>query len=145
ASLYALYRSLQEAETALVDKVFPRQALALLGAIGMVIALAWFSAEQTLYAFELQGHKDAPAAHLLVSLEWTLLGAGLLLGGVQQAIRAVRLMGLGMLALTTCKLFLYDLGFLEMPYRALSFAGLGLALIGVAWLYGRFGRTEVAA
>jgi uncharacterized membrane protein len=36
----------------------------------------------------------------------------------------------------------YLLGFLQMPYRALSFAGLGLALIGVAWLYSRFGTAD---
>jgi putative transposase len=108
----------------------------------LVIALAWGSAEQTLYAFELAGRQGAPLAHMLVSLEWTLIGAGLLIGGVQASLRGVRLMGLGMLALTTCKLFLYDLGFLQMPYRALSFAGLGLALIGVAWLYSRFGTAD---
>jgi Predicted membrane protein len=39
----------------------------------------------------------------------------------------------------------YLLGFLQMPYRALSFAGLGLALIGVAWLYSRFGTVEPRA
>lgn len=145
ASLYALNRHLQAQAESSLDRLFPRGALALLSALGLVIALAWFSAEQTLYAFELQGKRGAPLAHLLVSLEWTLIGAGLLMGGVQQAIRALRLMGLGMLALTTTKLFLYDLSFLEMPYRALSFAGLGLALIGVAWLYSRFGRTEATA
>ncbi|MCS6918743.1 MAG: DUF2339 domain-containing protein [Fimbriimonadales bacterium] len=145
ASLYMLNRHLKAQAVSPLDGLFPRSALALMGALGLVLALAWFSAEQTLYAFVLQGKRDAPLAHLLVSLEWTLLGAGLLIGGVQQAIRALRLMGLGLLALTTCKLFLYDLGFLEMPYRALSFAGLGLALIGVAWLYSRFGRTEATA
>lgn len=142
ASLYALRQSLQDAPSSSLDGLFPRAALALMGAFGVVMGLAWFSAEQTLYGFELYGRKGAPAAHLLVSLEWTLMGAGLLLGGVRASIRALRLMGLGMLALTTSKLFLYDLSFLEMPYRAFSFAGLGLALIGVAWLYGRYGKAQ---
>ncbi len=141
-SLYALSRHLKAHAVSPLDGLFPRNALALVGALGLVIAFAWFSAEQTLYTFELQGKRGAPLAHLLVSLEWTLLGAGLHIGGVQHAIRALRLMGLSMLALTTCKLFLYDLSFLEMPYRALSFAGLGLALIGVAWLYTRLERVE---
>ncbi|MCX7926457.1 MAG: DUF2339 domain-containing protein, partial [Fimbriimonadales bacterium] len=99
ASLYALYRSMQDAPSSPLDGLFPRPALAVMGAFGVVIGLAWFSAEQTLYGFDLYGRKDAPAAHLLVSLEWTLVGAGLLLGGVRTAIRALRLMGLGMLAL----------------------------------------------
>ncbi|OYT70667.1 MAG: hypothetical protein CFK49_11170 [Armatimonadetes bacterium JP3_11] len=141
-TLHVLYHDILTQPSAAVDSLFPRQALAIMGAFGVVIGLAWFSAEQTLYAFELNGFKNAPAAHLLVSLEWTLLGTALLVGGVQQAIRALRLMGLGMLALTTSKLFLYDLGFLQMPYRAFSFAGLGLALIGVAWLYSRLERAQ---
>jgi uncharacterized membrane protein len=142
ATLYGLYRDMQARPQSALDGVFPRYALAQLIAPALVIALAWGSAEQTLYAFELAGQRDAPLAHLLVSLEWTLIGAGLLVGGVQASLRGVRLMGLGMLALTTCKLFLYDLGFLQMPYRALSFAGLGLALIAVAWLYSRFGTAN---
>ena len=145
AALYGLYRDMQARPQSALDSIFPRYALAQLIAPALVIALAWGSAEQTLYAFELAGRRDAPLAHLLVSLEWTLIGAGLLIGGVQASLRGVRLMGLGMLALTTTKLFLYDLGFLEMPYRALSFAGLGLALIGVAWLYSRFGTADARA
>jgi uncharacterized membrane protein len=145
AALYGLYRDMQARPQSALDSIFPRSALAQLIAPALVIALAWGSAEQTLYAFELAGRQDAPLAHLLVSLEWTLIGAGLLIGGVQASLRGVRLMGLGMLALTTTKLFLYDLGFLEMPYRALSFAGLGLALIGVAWLYSRFGTADARA
>jgi uncharacterized membrane protein len=145
AALYGLYRDMQARPQSALDGVFPRSALAQLIAPALVIALAWGSAEQTLYAFELAGRQDAPLAHLLVSLEWTLIGAGLLIGGVQASLRGVRLMGLGMLALTTTKLFLYDLGFLEMPYRALSFAGLGLALIGVAWLYSRYGTADARA
>jgi uncharacterized membrane protein len=145
ATLYGLYRDMQTRAQSALDAIFPRSTLAQLIAPALVIALAWGSAEQTLYAFELVGRRNAPLAHLLVSLEWTLIGAGLLLGGVQASLRGVRLMGLGMLALTTTKLFLYDLGFLEMPYRALSFAGLGLALIGVAWLYSRFGTADAPA
>jgi uncharacterized membrane protein len=145
ATLYGLYRDMQARPQSALDSIFPRSALAQLIAPALVIALAWGSAEQTLYAFELTGQRDAPLAHMLVSLEWTLIGAGLLVGGVQASLRGVRLMGLGMLALTTTKLFLYDLGFLEMPYRALSFAGLGLALIGVAWLYSRFGTADARA
>jgi uncharacterized membrane protein len=142
ATLYGLYRDMRARPQSVLDSVLPRYALAQLIAPALVIALAWGSAEQTLYAFELTGQRDAPLAHMLVSLAWTLIGAGLLVGGVQASLRGVRLMGLGMLALTTCKLFLYDLGFLQMPYRALSFAGLGLALIGVAWLYSRFGTAD---
>ncbi len=39
--------------------------------------------------------------------------------------------------------FLFDLGFLDGPYRTLSFGGLGLALIGISCFYSRSGeRTK---
>ncbi|MCS7273185.1 MAG: DUF2339 domain-containing protein [Fimbriimonadales bacterium] len=145
ATQAVLYRDMRLQRVSPLDGVFPREVLAATGALGVVFGALWFSTEQTLYAFELVGRKGAPAAHLLVSLEWTLLGAALLISGVRVAIRALRLMGLGTLALTVGKLFLYDLSFLEMPYRVFSFAGLGLTLIGVAWLYSRYGGADTHA
>lgn len=141
-SLWALHRSIRVEPTMPLDGVFPREVLGATTALGILVGLLWLSAEQTLYAFELAGQRGAPQAHMLVSLEWTVIGAGLLLGGVHQAIRALRLMGLSILGFTVFKLFLYDLSFLQMPYRVFSFAGLGLTLIGVAWLYSRFGRAD---
>ncbi|MDW8106517.1 MAG: DUF2339 domain-containing protein [Armatimonadota bacterium] len=139
ATQATLYRDMRLQRVSPLDMVFPRKVLAATGALGIVFGTLWFSTEQTLYAFTLAGYRDAPAAHLLVSLEWTLMGAAMLVSGVRVAIRALRLMGLSTLALTVGKLFLYDLSFLEMPYRVFSFAGLGLTLIGVAWLYSRYG------
>ncbi|MDW8107642.1 MAG: DUF2339 domain-containing protein, partial [Armatimonadota bacterium] len=142
ATQVALYRDMRSQRMSPLDAVFPREVLAATGALGIVVGALWFSTEQTLYAFELAGYRNASVAHLLVSLEWTLIGAAMLVGGVRVAIRALRLMGLSTLALTVGKLFLYDLSFLEMPYRVFSFAGLGLTLIGVAWLYSRYGGAD---
>jgi len=50
-----------------------------------------------------------------------------------------RLTALGLLGLTTLKVFLYDLSFLDTPMRILSFGGLGVTLIGISWLYSRYG------
>jgi len=49
---------------------------------------------------------------------------------------------LGLLGLTVTKVFLFDLGFLTTSYRILSFGGLGLALIGISWLYSRYGQLR---
>jgi len=57
---------------------------------------------------------------------------------VMRRYRPVRLFALVLLGLTVVKVFLADLGFLDTPYRILSFAGLGVALIGISWLYSRY-------
>jgi uncharacterized membrane protein len=83
-------------------------------------------------------------AHMLVSLEWTLLGVLLLIGGVVNHSRGIRLLGLATLTFTAFKLFLFDLSFLEMPYRTFTFAGLGLTLLIVSWLYSRYGAADAS-
>jgi uncharacterized membrane protein len=65
ATLYGLYRDMQARPQSALDGVFPRSALAQLIAPALVIALAWGSAEQTLYAFELAGR--AAGAHARVA------------------------------------------------------------------------------
>ncbi len=78
------------------------------------------------------------AAQMGVSLVWTLSGVLFLIGGVMRRYRPVRLFALFLLGLTALKVFFADLGFLDTPYRILSFAGLGMALIGISWLYSRY-------
>jgi uncharacterized membrane protein len=49
--------------------------------------------------------------------------------------------------MTIAKVFLLDLAVLEGPFRALSFIGLGVVLVGIARLYQRllFPRRRAAA
>lgn len=62
----------------------------------------------------------------------TLIGIGLWRGN-----RHVRLLGLVTLALTTIKVFLFDLAALDQIYRVVSFIALGLILLLVSWNYQR--------
>ncbi|WP_227698526.1 DUF2339 domain-containing protein [Sphingomonas hengshuiensis] len=50
----------------------------------------------------------------------------------------LRLAGLGLLTVVTCKVFLIDAAALDGLLRILSFLGLGVALIAIGWGYGRF-------
>lgn len=79
------------------------------------------------------------AAQMGISLVWTVCGVLLLVGGVVRQQQPVRLLALALCGMTALKVFLFDLGFLSTPFRILSFGGLGLALIGISWLYGRYG------
>ena len=89
-----------------------------------------------------QGGDWQRGAQLAISLVWSLFGALLLAGGVQFRVQGARLGALALLAFTVCKVFLFDLSFLDGAGRALSLGGLGVALIFISWLYGRFGRVS---
>lgn len=71
------------------------------------------------------------AALLLLAL------AGLTLG-IRSGSRDLRLAGLALLTFVTVKVFLIDAAALDGLLRILSFLGLGVALIGIGWVYRRF-------
>lgn len=58
--------------------------------------------------------------------------------GITTGARDLRIFGLALLTGVTFKVFLIDAAALDGVLRILSFLGLGLALIGIGWAYGRF-------
>ena len=62
--------------------------------------------------------------------------------GIMTSASLLRVTGLSLLALVTCKVFLIDAAALEGILRILSFLGLGIALIGIGWAYGRLMRQD---
>lgn len=72
-----------------------------------------------------------------VSAVWLLTGLALLLAGVKTGRRDLRLASAILITLTTLKVFLIDMRALDGAFRALSFIGLGIALIGIGRLYQR--------
>jgi len=77
------------------------------------------------------------AQQLSLSMVWALYGAAMLLYGRARRTRLVRLLGLGLLSLTTLKVFLWDLASLDSGYRIISFIVLGAILLAVSYLYQR--------
>lgn len=61
--------------------------------------------------------------------------------GIRGGLSILRLAGLALLTLVTLKVFLIDASALEGVLRILSFMGLGIALIGIGWAYGRVMRA----
>jgi len=76
----------------------------------------------------------------LITAVWGLIGLVLLVAGFLARERVLRLSGLVVLAVCVLKLFLYDLRELEALARVMSFVVLGLVLLGVSWVYTRFGE-----
>jgi len=66
---------------------------------------------------------------------WLGLGLALLVYGVRRGAREVRLASAFFVFASTAKVFLVDFSGLEGMYRAMSFIGLGAALIGIGLVY----------
>ena len=76
------------------------------------------------------------------SLAGLAVSIALLIAGIRLPDKALRLAGLLLLTATIVKVFLVDASELEGILRILSFLGLGIALIGIARLYGPVLRAE---
>jgi uncharacterized membrane protein len=72
------------------------------------------------------------------SAAWIVLATALLVAGLAKKSRALRLASLPVMLLAVGKVFLYDTAHLSDLYRVLSFFGLGVSLLVLAWLYQRF-------
>ena len=71
------------------------------------------------------------------SAVWLAYGVVLLLAGIFLRSQPARLASAAVIILTIAKVFLYDMAGLTGIYRALSFIGLGLVLVGIGYLYQR--------
>ena len=71
------------------------------------------------------------------SAVWLAFGVVLLLVGIALRSQPVRLCSAAVVLLTVGKVFLVDMGGLTGVWRALSFIGLGLVLVGIGYLYQR--------
>ena len=71
------------------------------------------------------------------SVVWLAFGVLLLVIGVVLRSQPVRLCSAAVVLLTVGKVFLVDMGGLTGVWRAFSFIGLGLVLVGIGYMYQR--------
>jgi uncharacterized membrane protein len=71
------------------------------------------------------------------SAAWLALGVALLFIALPLDSKPTRLASAAVVTITTAKVFLFDLANLAGFWRALSFIGLGLVLVGIGYLYQR--------
>ena len=109
-------------------------------AAGFVLVFVYISLEirrafQGPYLF---GFESSNAEMYTYSAVW-LAYAGALLGlGILSGRKVLRHAALAVLLVTVLKVFLFDMAGLTGLYRAASFLGLGLSLVGIGYLYQRF-------
>src|SRR5262249_60524673 len=85
----------------------------------------------------LVGGGSSDAEQYTYSAVWLVFGVALLLAGVALRSQPARLASAAVVTLSAVKVFLYDLAGVQGAYRAFSFIGLGLVLMGIGWLYQR--------
>jgi uncharacterized membrane protein len=105
----------------------------------VVLALVFLSLEVT-RAFHgpvLTAGPTTDAEQYTYSAVWLGFGVVLLLAGIAIASKPARLASAAVVLLTVAKVFLIDMADLTGVWRALSFIGLGLVLVGIGYLYQR--------
>jgi uncharacterized membrane protein len=105
-------------------------------------ALAWLSLE----AMDIGGRLGPAqwareASQFGLSAVWVGYAAAAIWVGFRRHLQGARWGGMALLLAAVAKVYLFDLGFLALGYRVLSFLVLALVLLGVSYLYQR--QTEV--
>jgi uncharacterized membrane protein len=116
------------------------QAVYLIAAVtAIVLALAYLTLEvRTLFhGSVLNDPFMSDAEDYTYSAVWLAFGVALLLAGIALKSQPARLASAAVVIIDIVKVFLHDLAGVQGIYRALSFIGLGLVLIGIGWLYQR--------
>lgn len=122
----------------------PYRYVAAVTAIGL--ALIYLSLEvRTLFQGPVLTGAASDAEKYTYSAVWLAFGVVLLLCGVALRSQPARLASAAVIMLTVAKVFLVDMSGLTGIYRALSFIGLGIVLVGIGWLYQRVLFPRVAA
>jgi uncharacterized membrane protein len=127
----------------------PRWYSSTAAATALALALAYLSLEiRTLYhGTVLTEGVTSDAEQYAYSAAWLVFGVALLAAGIWLRSLPLRAASAAVVVLTVLKVFLIDMSGLTGIYRALSFLGLGVVLIGIGWFYQRllFPRTTTPA
>jgi uncharacterized membrane protein len=119
-------------------------ALAVIGAavvIGRTHALTAATLVTAWLALSAEVFVHFEHAQLALSVTWSAVAIALCAMGFRHRVRALRVAGLALFALTAVKLLVIDLANLEQLYRVGSFLALGLLMIAASWLYARAARS----
>ncbi|WP_035024346.1 DUF2339 domain-containing protein [Enterovibrio calviensis] len=103
--------------------------------LAMSIRQFWQDTSMTLF------NATSMAELFTYSIAGLIVGGMLTWIGVTRHALQVQRVGLAVLGGVTLKVFLLDVSFLEGFWRAISFLGLGAALIGLGWLFQKLNRS----
>jgi uncharacterized membrane protein len=123
--------------TARTTRPMPYRAVAAVTAVALSILYLSLEIRRLYHGPVLTAGPTTDAEQYTYSAVWLAYGVVLLLAGILLRSQPARLASAAVLILTIAKVFLYDLAGLTGIFRALSFIGLGLVLVGIGYLYQR--------
>lgn len=135
-----LYARTESVTAALPKLVRPLQIASLLAAIAAVMV----TVRQAVHGTDIATPAFTSTETYLYSAGLLMLSIAWLARGIQTTNAMLRIAGLLLLTLVTFKVFVIDAAQLEGLLRILSFLGLGIALLGIGWIYGKVMRAEQA-
>jgi uncharacterized membrane protein len=137
---------LAKREMAVRGWVRPGKVLAV-SSLVFAFLLLTLEVRQVFHGSRLDVGETSTAESYTYSAAWLIFGLGLLALGIQRKSIALRWASLAVTLLAVAKVFLYDASNLTGLYRVVSFLGLGVALLGLAFVYQKFvfGRAEERA
>ncbi|MBC8241349.1 MAG: DUF2339 domain-containing protein, partial [Alphaproteobacteria bacterium] len=133
----------------LFARLFQQRGSPRLAAVAMIIGLVEFlifisfEVRQFFNGSILWGYINSDLEHYSYSVAWLLYGGALLAIGMWREVAQIRWASLAIVLVTVAKVFLIDMSALSGLYRVASFVGLGLALIGIGYLYQHFVRGKL--
>ena len=117
------------------EYLIPTRAGLPLGLFAYAIAFLMFTIE--VYAFGKQQDWRTATA-LAITGTWALMAIATTGAGLVKRSAPIRILALGLFALTTLKVFLYDIWYLDKTIRWAACIGLGVTLFSTSFLYRRF-------
>lgn len=123
-----------------LPEVAPRPFALAAATLGLVLVFAYLTLEVR-HAFHgaiLVGGPTTDAEWYSYSVVWLIYAGALLALGLYRRDARLRHAALAMVSITVIKVFVWDMAELTGLYRAASFLGLGLCLVGIGYLYQRF-------
>jgi uncharacterized membrane protein len=105
--------------------------------LGAMILTVLATIRQAVQGSLVSGASVDTGENYLYSAGLMALAVGWLVTGMKRETKLLRIAGLLLLTAVTFKVFLVDAAALTGLLRILSFLGLGIALIGIGWAYGR--------
>ena len=115
--------------------------------VALVALLSLFSVEAYTYCNDVivDSTRAMRAGQMSVTLIWGLYAVSLLAVGFWRRLRAIRLAGLGLFALSAGKLVLVDMVGMQDIFRIISFVALGVLMVAASYLYHRLEQRLFSA
>ena len=113
------------------------RAVTATAAVGLAMIYLWLEVRTLFHGAILTRGITSDAEQYTYSAVWLIFGVLLLITGVLLQSQPARMASAAVVAITIAKVFLIDMAGLTGIFRALSFIGLGVVLVGIGLLYQR--------